>query len=109
MTAKYTTATTSKRRRPTEFFTSHFFEKCKDARFIILSRCSMQIDVSSVPEEPKLLGRACALNQHPYVGWSGISVFFATHDEHRALHIGNVIDRPQLQRRNAKPPLQLTQ
>src|SRR6266702_4180139 len=43
------------------------------------------------------------------IGWSAVSVFFPAHDEHRALDVGDVIDRAQLRSRNAKPPLQLVQ
>jgi hypothetical protein len=56
----------------------------------------MKIDMSGIRHEPNLWGRSCALNEHPSVRWSGVSVFFAAHDEHRTFDVGNVIDRPQL-------------
>ena len=69
----------------------------------------MKIDMSGDRHEPKFLERSRVLKQHPRIGWSRISVFFAANDEHGALDVGNVIDRTQLRSRNAKPPLQLVQ
>jgi len=56
----------------------------------------MEIDVSGVWYEPKLLGRSRVLKQHPCVGWSGVSIFFAAYDEHWVLDVANVIHRTQL-------------
>jgi len=69
----------------------------------------MEIDVSGVWYKPNLLWRSRALKQHPCVGRSGVSIFFAAHDEHWALDVANVIDRTQLRSRNTKSPLQLIQ
>ena len=52
----------------------------------------MEIDVSGVWYEPKLLGRSRVLKEHPCVGRSGVSTFFAADDEQRALDAGDVIN-----------------
>jgi hypothetical protein len=69
----------------------------------------MKIDVAGIRYEPKLLGRSRALKQHSCVGRSGVSIFFAAYDEHRALNLANMIDRTQLRSGNTKSSLQLVQ
>src|SRR5205809_7560688 len=69
----------------------------------------MKIDMSGIRHAPKLLGRSLALKQQLCIGWSAVSVYLRPHDAHRALDVGDVIDRAQLRSRNAKPPLQLVQ
>jgi len=57
---------------------------------------NVKIDVPGVRHEPELLGRSRTFKQNLRVSRRGSSIFFAAHNEHWALDVGNVIDRPQL-------------
>src|SRR4029077_11864247 len=53
---------------PKKFLSSHLSEKRQHSCFILISCCSMKIDMFSIRYEPKLLGRSCAIKQHSCVG-----------------------------------------
>ena len=71
-------------------YSSDRSKKTKDSRLVLLSRCSMQIDVPSVRHEPNFFRISRALNKHACVGGSRVSVIFAVDDEHRALDVFDV-------------------
>src|SRR4029077_4016034 len=71
-------------------------EESQDSRLVLLSRCSMQIDVPSVRHEPNLFWVFRALNKHVCVGGSRVPVGYAADDEHRARDVFDVIDGTKL-------------